>query len=96
MDHFCLFKTSAGGAESCLPLSLPFVFILSSALMQCQQAIFEILDLLIFLGQPPRHMEVSRLRVELELQPLPTPQPQQRGIRAMSVIYTTAHAMLDP
>ena len=41
-----------------------------------------------FLGLLPRHMEVPRLGVELE----PKPEPQQRGIRAASATYTTAHS----
>ena len=44
-----------------------------------------LLLLLLFLGPLPRHMEVPRLGVEL------WPEPQQRGIRAASAAYTTAH-----
>ena len=44
-----------------------------------------------FLALHPQHLEVPRLGVESELHPLAMPQSQQRGIRAMSVTYTTAH-----
>ena len=45
----------------------------------------------VLLGQDLQPMEVPRLEVELELQLPAWPQPQQRGIRAKSATYTTAH-----
>ena len=44
-----------------------------------------------FLGPHSRCLEVTRLGVKLSYSCHPTPQPQQRGIRATSVTYTTAH-----
>ena len=46
----------------------------------------------IFWGPHPQHMEVPRLGSIRSCSHWPTPKPQQRGIRAVSVNYTTAHS----
>ena len=52
---------------------------------------FYTLFLFVWLGLPPRHMEVSRPGVYNQSCSFwPTPQPQQHQIRAMSVTYTIA------
>ena len=44
----------------------------------------------IFLGPPPRHMEVPRLRLDWNYSCRPTPQPQQCQIGATSLTYTNS------
>ena len=52
---------------------------------------FFFLVFLPFLGPLQRHMEVPRLWSNRSSSCQPTPEPQQRGIRAATATYTTAH-----